>query len=109
MHFVDSSKQLPTKVSRPEYHRIRVMKPGDPPKYLYSSVSNARFDLIHLSCSRTSAEYYLHTPGSLFGYDFDEQLIVMMEEGKWFAFYLGRKFEYEQFSILGGNKNHGKI
>ena len=106
MQPISGINQLPQQLIRSEYHRIRVLKPGDPPKYLYSSDSNARFDLIHLSISGTYAEYYLYAPGSLFNYNFDEELMVMKHEGKWIAHYTGKRFWEEQFSIQGGNTQH---
>jgi hypothetical protein len=102
-------KKLPRTISRLRLRRLRVLKPGDPPQFLFTSVSNTRFDLIHLSSSHTYAEYYHHIPGSLWGYDFSEQLMVMKEAGKWVGYYDGVSFCAEDFCIQGGNKKNGDL
>lgn len=88
--------------SRSKGYWFRVKKKGDPPNKLYSSITNSCFALVYFDRSRNYGEYYLHTPGSLFGYNFDEELMVLKEDGIWVCHYGGTKFVDEQFSIQGG-------
>lgn len=106
-----SNEVIPTKVSWRKFVRkkFRILKAGDPPRYLYSSFTHARFDLIYLSPNRKYAEYNLHDPGSLFGYDSEEELMVLLEDGKWIAYYGGIRFWDEQFSFQRGEIKHGKL
>jgi hypothetical protein len=99
MNITVSKAHLHKAIVRPSFQRMRVTKPGDPPKYLYSSESNTRFVLVYLSTSSSYAEYYQHAPNEVFGFDFEEELLVMNEENKWVIYYAGKKFWDEAFSI----------
>lgn len=76
------------------------LEPRELPDFLHSSITNSRFDLIFVSPQNNYAEYYLYDPGSLFGYNFDEELTVLFEENKWFSYYGGNRFWEEQFFVL---------
>lgn len=96
-------KLLPKGI-KPQVHCwARQLKPGDPPNSIYSSRSNSRFVLIYLTSCRTYAEYYLHSPGSLFGYDYSEQLVVK-RLNEWVVTYNGEMFQNEHFKVVHGLK-----